>query len=77
MAKLIKEGRLLDAVQYGEIPYQKRTRDGIPYVTSGTGFNLKFNLLPPGMDLVDANHEFDDHRIAGIKPTGPIVAPYR
>ena len=72
MAKTIKAGRMLDPVQVGEIPMERRTK-GTQYSNGGTGFNLKFNLMPPGLDLVDENSEPDDVRIAGIKPIGPIL----
>lgn len=73
MAKIIHDGRMLDPVQYGVIPMVRRTK-GIEHVDSGTGFNLKFNLMPPGLDIVDAENEPDDQRISKLTPIGPIFS---
>ena len=73
MSTFLKDERMLDKVQVGAIPYKKLTKNGIPFVTSGTGFNLKFNIMPPGMNIIDSGNEPDDERIANIKPIGPIL----
>ena len=65
-------GRMLDPVQYGEIEMKRDTK-GTPYSDGGTGFNLKFNHMPPGLSLVDENSEPDDVRINSMKPMGPIL----
>ena len=71
MAKIIEAGPL-DPVKYGEVAMKRRTK-GTPYSNGGTGFNLKFNHMPPGLSIVDENGEPDDTRIDSMKPMGPIL----
>lgn len=71
MAKNIEAGPL-DPVKYGEVAMKRRTK-GTQYSDGGTGFNLKFNIMPPGLDIVDSNNEVDDQRINSMKPVGPFL----
>lgn len=74
MAKVMNGG-ILDPVQYGEVAMTRRTK-GTAFSNGGTGFNLKFNIMPPGMNIVDERGEPDDSRIADLKPLGPSITGF-
>lgn len=72
MAKNLNNGgRELDPVKYGEVSFMKRMK-GTPYTDGGTGFDLTFNYLPPGMNIGDQTMAIDVKEIVAIEPIGPI-----
>jgi hypothetical protein len=72
MAKILTAGPALDPVNYGEVAMKRDTK-GTPYSNGGTGFNLQFNHLPPGLDFSNQEYAANLPRIANLKPIGPIL----
>lgn len=70
MAKVMNDAGPLDPVMYGEVAMTRRTK-GTAFSNGGTGFNLKFNIMPPGMTIVSETREPDDVRINDLKPLDP------
>lgn len=73
MAKIENTGGILDPVMYGEMKMSRRTK-GTPFTNGGTGFNLEFNRLPPGLDIANQETGMDLMRIVDMDPCGPITS---
>lgn len=65
-------GKMLDPVIYGEVAMSRQTK-GTPSSNGGTGFNLNFNRMPPGLDIGNQETAVDVQRITNLKPFGPII----